>query len=312
LTILSDQATSYSRLLKDKARELGFDFIGFSKATRLNEDDHLKKWLESGYQGKMSYLEGHFDKRLDPCELMPGCKSVVSLMYNYYPENEISTSKYKLAKYAYGKDYHNVIKKKLKALTTFIEDSYGPVNHRVFVDSAPVMERQWAEQSGLGWIGKNTLLINKEQGSFFFLAEILIDKELDYDGPIGDHCGTCRACLDACPTDAFEGPYVLNASKCISYQTIELKDELIDPELKGKFENWMFGCDICQDVCPWNRFSKPNFEPAFEPKTKLQSMSDHDWENLNEEDFTELFHGSAVQRTKYQGLKRNISFLKVS
>ena len=258
----------------------------------------------------MTYLENHFEKRLDPTLLLPGTKSVISLMYNYYPEAELDNSTYKLAKYAYGKDYHNVIKKRLKELTAFIESLYGEADYRVFVDSAPVMERQWAAKSGLGWIGKNTLLLNKEKGSFFFLAEILLDKELIYDRPIKDYCGSCTACLDACPTDAFEAPYVLNASKCISYQTIELKDEFINPSFKDKFDDWMFGCDICQDVCPWNRFSSPNKEQQFEPSRGLVEMTDQYWRELSEEKFTEIFHGSAVQRTKYKGLKRNIDFLQ--
>ena len=301
----------HSNSIKNKALEIGFDFVGISNAEKLKEEENrLQQWLDSGFQGKMSYLENHGKKRLDPTELMPGTKSVISLMYNYYPEEELGSSSFKLAKYAYGKDYHKVIKKRLKELTAFIEDIYSDVAYRVFVDSAPVMERQWAAKSGLGWIGKNTLLLNKEKGSFFFLAEVFLDKELVADRPVKDYCGSCTACIDACPTDAFEAPYVLNASKCISYHTIELKDELLDPSYKGKFDNWMFGCDICQDVCPWNRFSSVNNEQAFEPPQELIEMTDKSWSELTEEKFSVLFQGSAVQRTKYKGLKRNIDFLK--
>ena len=308
---MSSDLQQLTSSIKNKARETGFDFVGISKAEKLeSEEDTLQQWLDSGYQGSMTYLENYFEKRLDPTLLVPGTKSVISLMYNYFPEAELSNSTYKLAKYAFGKDYHHVIKKRMNELTSFIESLYNEVSYRVFVDSAPLMERQWAAKSGLGWIGKNTLLINKEKGSFFFLAEIVLDKELHYDGPIKDYCGSCTACLDACPTDAFEAPYVLNASKCISYQTIELKDASIDPSFKGQFDNWMFGCDICQDVCPWNRFSSPNKEQKFEPSIELSNMTDQDWKGLTEEKFTKLFHGSAVQRTKYNGLKRNIDFLR--
>ena len=308
---MSSDLQQISTSIKSKALELGFDFVGFSKSEKLySEEGKLRQWLDAGYQGSMTYLENHFDKRLDPSLLMPETRSVISLMYNYYPEKELSRSSFKLAKYAYGKDYHNVIKKRLKGLTSMLESLWDHVSYRVFVDSAPVMERQWAAQSGLGWIGKNTLLINKEKGSFFFLAEILIDKELAYDGPIKDHCGSCTACLDACPTDAFESPYVLNASKCISYQSIELKDAIIDSSFKGKFDDWMFGCDICQDVCPWNRFSTPHKESKFEPSNELKEMNDQDWKKLSEKKFTELFQGSAVQRAKYKGLRRNIDFLE--
>ena len=298
-----------SREIKEKARELGFDEIGFAAADRLKEDHHLRQWLDGGFHGEMKYMEDHFDKRLDPRELLPGTKTVISLLYNYYPTEELTKATYKIARYAYGKDYHRIIKKRLKAFTSYLDEVFGDVQHRVFVDSAPIMERQWAARSGLGWLGKNTLLINKDKGSYFFLAEVLIDKELDYDMPVTDHCGSCRACLDACPTNAFEGPYLLNASRCISYMTIELKDE-IDKKFSGKFNDWIFGCDICQEVCPWNRFSKPHVEESFIPQVALREMTDKDWEDLDEEKFDELFPGSAVRRTKFEGLKRNIDFAR--
>ncbi len=259
----------------------------------------------------MSYLENHFDKRLDTTLLMPGTKSVISLLYNHFPQTQQDQSTYKIAKYAYGKDYHKVIKKRLKPLTDLITALNNKASFRVFVDSAPIMERQWAQKSGLGWIGKNTLLINKQKGSYFFLAEILVDFELEYDSAIADHCGTCTRCLEACPTDAFPEPYMLDASKCISYATIELKDEI--PSLfEGKMEDWIFGCDICQDVCPWNRFSDPHSEEAFEAKVETLHFKKKDWQDLDEEKFDEIFSGSAVKRTKFEGLKRNIDFVRNS
>ena len=254
-------------------------------------------------------MEDHFEKRLDPRELMPGTRSVISLLYNYYPAEQLDKSSYKIARYAYGKDYHLLIKKRLKALTDYLEELTASSNYRVFVDSAPVMERQWAARSGLGWLGKNTLLINKEKGSYFFLAEVLTDVELEYDGPVTDHCGSCTACLDACPTNAFDAPYVLNASRCISYMTIELKSA-ISSEFKGNFDQWIFGCDICQEVCPWNRFSSPHNEERFQPSEELKSMTDRNWEELGEDKYDSLFSGSAVKRTKYGGLKRNIEYVR--
>ncbi|MEQ9306217.1 MAG: tRNA epoxyqueuosine(34) reductase QueG, partial [Marinoscillum sp.] len=250
-------------LLKKIASNLGFSFCGISKAEFLKEEaPRLEEWLNRGYQGKMGYLENHFDKRLDPTKLVPGAKSVVSLVYNYFPEKEESVEAPKIAKYAYGQDYHFVIKDKLKEFMNLIQEEIGEVDGRVFVDSAPVHERAWAAKSGLGWIGKNSLLLNREMGSFFFLAELIIDLELEPDGPMKDYCGTCTACQDACPTNAIPEPYAVDGSRCISYLTIELKDE-IPNEFKNKMEGWAFGCDICQDVCPWNRFSKPHNEPAF-------------------------------------------------
>jgi len=302
----------HTSLIKDEAYRMGFEFVGISKAEQMQDEARrLEEWLNKGYHGEMSYMENHFDKRVDPTKLVPGAKTVISLMYNYYPEKEQEdTEAPKLAKYAYGKDYHFVIKHKLKDLVHFIEDKIGAIDGRVFVDSAPVMERDWAKRSGIGWVGKNTLLINPKRGSYFFIAEIISDLDLEPDGPIKDYCGTCTKCIDACPTDAIpkEG-YVVDGSKCISYFTIELKEE-IPKELKGNFENWMFGCDICQDVCPWNRFSKPHSEPAFKPHDDLLIMTKKEWEEITEDVFKKIFKGSAVKRTKFKGLKRNISFLK--
>lgn len=299
--------------IKKIATGLGFSHCGISKAEFLaDEAPRLEEWLKRNYQGKMSYLENHFDKRLDPTLLVPGAKSVISLIYNYYPEKDLAKENpetYKIAKYAYGEDYHQVIKDKLKLFLERIREEVGHVEGRAFVDSAPVHERAWAKKSGLGWIGKNSLLLNRSMGSFFFLAELIIDLELDYDGPIKDYCGTCTACMDACPTNAIPEPYVVDGSKCISYFTIELKEE-IPTSVKGKFENWIFGCDICQDVCPWNSFSKPHKEARFIPPDALENMSQQDWSEITEEVFQKLFNKSAVQRTRYGGLKRNIDFLK--
>ena len=254
-------------------------------------------------------MENYFDKRLDPTKLVEGSKSVISLLLNYYPEEKQREDSYKISKYAYGRDYHFVIKDKLKSLLEFIQKEIGEVEGRAFVDSAPVMDKAWAAKAGLGWVGKHTLLLSKQKGSFFFVAELIVDLELDYDTPVTDHCGTCTACIDACPTDAIVEPYKVDGSKCISYFTIELKDEL-PQEMKGKFNDWAFGCDICQDVCPWNRFSKPHNEPLFNPHPDLLSMTKKDWEEITEETFRKVFKKSAVKRTKYSGLTRNINFLK--
>jgi epoxyqueuosine reductase len=296
--------------IKSKAKELGFSFCGISKAEFLHEEAPLlEEWLKRGYQGKMSYLENHFDKRLDPTLLVPGAKSVVSLTYNYFPEKELFDDKdLKVAKYAYGEDYHIVVKDKLKLLIDMLTQHAGQIEGRAFVDSAPVMERAWAKKSGLGWIGKNSLLLNREVGSFFFLAELIIDLELIYDGPIKDYCGSCTACIEACPTDAIVEPQVVDGSKCISYFTIELKDQ-IPNDVKGKFENWIFGCDICQDVCPWNSFSKRHSEPKFDPKNGLKDITREEWLELTEEVFNSVFKDSPVKRTKFEGLKRNIKFV---
>lgn len=286
-------------------------FCGFSRAKFLEEEaPRLEEWLNKNHHGKMSYMENHFDKRLDPRLLVDGSKSVISLALNYFPnETQIDKDAPKISKYAYGKDYHHVIKDKLKELLAFIREEIGEVDGRAFVDSAPVLDKAWAKKSGLGWIGKNSNLINKKSGSFFFLAELIIDLELEYDGPIKDYCGTCTACIDECPTEAIIEPYKVDGSKCISYLTIELKDEILPKEFKGKMENWAFGCDICQDVCPWNRFSKPHNEPLFNPHPDLIHLTKNDWQDLTKEVFQELFRKSAVKRTKFEGLKRNIKFL---
>jgi epoxyqueuosine reductase len=303
-------AQEHTRLIKSLAKELGFSFCGVSKAEFLSEEaPRLEEWLKRGYQGKMGYLENYFDKRLDPTLLMPGAKAVVSFLYNYYPKKDFTeSSELKIAKYAYGEDYHFVVKEKLKELIDRLTEKVGGIQGRAFVDSAPVMERAWAQRSGLGWIGKNSLLLNKQSGSFFFLAELIIDLELEYDHPAKDYCGTCTACMDACPTDAITEPYVVDGSKCISYFTIELKEQ-IPQEVKGKFENWIFGCDICQDVCPWNRFASPHQEPRFQPTSELEKMTAADWKEVTEDVFKRLFSESAVKRTKWEGLKRNIAFV---
>ncbi len=302
---------SYTQIVKNIAHELGFAFCGVSKSGFLKEEaPRLEDWLNKNMHGKMHYMQNHFDKRLDPQKLVPGSKSVVSLMYNYYPsKQQDETSSHKISKYAYGQDYHFVVKDKLKRFLQEIHSRIGEVEGRVFVDSAPVLEKAWAAKSGLGWIGKNANLINPKAGSFFFLAELIIDLELDVDGPIKDYCGTCTKCIDACPTDAIHEPYKVDGSKCISYFTIELKEE-IPKDVSGKFENWMFGCDICQDVCPWNRFSKPHNEPLFSPHSKLLGMNKTEWQELTKETFNEVFKKTAVKRTKFEGLKRNIQFLK--
>lgn len=295
--------------IKSIAVALGFSYCGISKAEFLKEEaPQLEEWLKRGYHGKMGYMENHFDKRLDPTKLVPGAKTVISLLYNYYPEEKLPTDNLKIAKYAYGEDYHFVVKDKLKEFLELIHEQIGEVQGRAFVDSGPVMERTWAKKSGLGWIGKNSLLLNKSMGSFFFLAELIIDLELEYDGPVKDYCGTCTACMDACPTDAIPQPYVVDGSKCISYFTIELKEE-IPSSVKGKFDNWIFGCDICQDVCPWNSFSKPHREPRFNPHGELATMKQEDWQEITDEVFQKLFKKSAVKRTKLEGLKRNIGFV---
>lgn len=300
----------HTNIVKQTAHQLGFSFVGIAKARQLDEEARrLEEWLNRGYHGKMSYMENHFDKRIDPTKLVPGAKSVVTLLYNYYnDEKQTDSTAPKISKYAYGKDYHHIVKQQLKTFLNILNEEIGEVQGRCFVDSAPVLERDWAKHSGVGWIGKNTLLINKQQGSFFFLAELIIDLELEPDAPIKDYCGTCTRCIDACPTDAIVEPYFVDGSKCISYFTIELK-EAIPQEVKGKFENWMFGCDICQEVCPWNRFSKRHKEPNFEPHPDLLGMTKSDWEEVTEEVFRELFRKSAVKRTKFKGLKRNIDFL---
>jgi len=302
--------SKYSQQIKDEALRLGFSFCGISKAGFLEDEaPRLEKWLNNNMHGDMHYMENNFDKRLDPTKLVEGSKSVISLLFNYAPEEEQVENTFKISKYAYGNDYHHVIKYKLKDLVHFISDEIGEVEARVFTDSAPVLDRAWAKKSGLGWVGKNGMLINKRHGSLFFIAEIILDLELDYDNSIKDYCGSCTACIEACPTDALLPNKVVDGSKCISYFTIELKDEIISPELKGKFNDWIFGCDICQDVCPWNRFSVPHKEPLFKPNDKLLNYSKKEWTELTEEIFQEIFKKSAVKRTKFRGLERNIKFL---
>jgi epoxyqueuosine reductase len=297
-------------IIQQIAEELGFISVGFSKAGFLVEEaPRLESFLKKDYQGKMGYLENHFDKRLDPRELVPGAKTVISFLYNYFPSKIQPSETYQLSKYAYGKDYHVVVKQKLNELVSRVSSKIGSIEGRVFVDSAPVLEKAWASKAGLGWIGKNSNLIHPKQGSFFFIAEWICDLEIEADGPMHDYCGTCNRCIEACPTDAIVEPYVVDGSKCISYLTIELKDQLLPVEMKGKLGNWMYGCDICQDVCPWNKFSKPHNEPAFLPHEQLFELSKNDWEQLSEDVYQELFRKSAVKRAKYNGLKRNILFL---
>ena len=302
-------ATSYTQKIKKVAQRLGFLSCGISKAEFLAEEaPRLEQWLKAGLHGQMAYMENHFDKRLDPTLLVPGAKSVVSLLYNYYPQQKQDKDSFKISKYAYGEDYHYVVKDKLKELMHVLSEEIGEIGGRVFVDSAPVLDKVWAAKSGLGWIGKHSNLLSKKTGSFFFVAELIIDLELEYDHPVTDHCGTCTACIDACPTQAIIKPYVVDGSKCISYATIELK-EAIPTSFSGQMDDWMFGCDVCQDVCPWNRFSKPHSESRFNPKPELLQLDKNAWRELTEEVFGALFKKSAVKRTKYTGLMRNIAFL---
>ncbi|MBT8291356.1 MAG: tRNA epoxyqueuosine(34) reductase QueG [Muriicola sp.] len=299
-----------TRLIKEEAKRLGFLSCGISKAEFLEEEaPRLERWLKNNMHGEMAYMENHFDKRLDPKKLVEGSKSVISLILNYFPAREQKEDTYKISKYAYGKDYHHVIKSKLKELHNFIEEEIGDVHGRAFVDSAPVLDKAWAAKSGLGWIGKHSNLLTQQVGSFYFIAELIVDLELEYDHPVTDHCGSCTACIDACPTEAIIQPYVVDGSKCISYLTIELKNE-IPASFKGKMDDWIFGCDVCQDVCPWNRFSKAHSEPLFNPHPEMLEMNRNDWEEITEEVFKKVFRSSAVKRTKFTGLKRNIEFLK--
>lgn len=300
----------HTELIKAEAKRLGFLSCGISKAEFLEEEaPRLEQWLNKNMHGEMGYMENHFDKRLDPRLLVDGAKSVISLLLNYYPQEEQNDDSYKLSKYAYGQDYHHVIKTKLKSLQKFITQEIGEVNGRAFVDSAPVLDKAWAAKSGLGWIGKHSNLLTQQVGSFYFIAELIVDLDLEYDSRVTDHCGTCTACLDACPTQAIVEPYVVDGSKCISYLTIELKNQ-IPSDFKGKMDDWMFGCDVCQDVCPWNRFSKSHNEPLFNPHPDLLSMTKKDWEEITEDVFKKVFQKSAVKRTKFSGLTRNIDFLK--
>ena len=299
---------NYSDFIKNKSIELGFISCGISKSGFLeNEIGRFESWLKNNYHGKMSYMERNFDKRMDTRKLVDGSKSVISLLFNYYPSKEINNNSFKISKYTYGKDYHFIIKDKLKTLLSSMRNEIGEIDGRVFVDSAPIMEKAWAKKSGLGWVGKNTNLISKKTGSFFFIAEIIVDLELEYDVEVTDHCGSCTACLDACPTDALYEPYKIDASKCISYFTIELKDQFPN-DLKKDFNDWIFGCDICQDVCPWNKFSIPNKEPLLNPKNEINQYSKKDWLELTDEVFKVVFKETPLERTKFKGLKRNIQY----
>jgi epoxyqueuosine reductase len=309
---MDNNAAKYSQMIKDEALRLGFMQCGIARADFLEEEaPRLESWLKNNHHGQMGYMENHFDKRLDPRLLVDDAKTVISLTLNYFPEEQQhDPDAPKISKYAYGADYHTVIKDKLFQLLNYITEQIGEVGGRAFVDSAPVLDRAWAKRAGIGWVGKNSNIISKKSGSFFFLAELIIDLDLSYDEPFAtDHCGTCTKCIDACPTDAILSPFIIDANKCISYLTIELREE-IPRSFDNKLDNWMFGCDICQDVCPWNRFSVPHTEPAFQPKENLLQMKREDWLDITEEVFQKIFKNSAVKRTKFKGLTRNIDFLK--
>jgi len=307
---LNGLSSKYSELIKSEAKRLGFLSCGISKAEFLEEEaPRLESWLEQNMHGEMRYMENYFDKRLDPTKLVPGSKSVISLLLNYYPSELQNQDSYKISKYAYGRDYHFVIKDKLKQLLSSLQEQIGDFHGRAFVDSAPVLDKAWAAKSGLGWIGKHSNLLSKKTGSFYFIAELIVDLDLEYDTPVTDHCGSCTACIDACPTNAIVEPYKVDGSKCISYFTIELKDE-IPYSMAGQFDDWMFGCDVCQDVCPWNRFSKAHREPLFDPHPAILEYDKKDWEEITRETFNEIFRKSAVKRTKFEGLRRNMEFLK--
>lgn len=308
-----DSRHTHTRFIKQTAAALGFDYCGIAKAERLNDDaERLEKWLRNDMHGSMQYMSNHFELRVNPCNLVPGAKSVITLLKNYFPSQSQEKDAAKISKYAFGKDYHEVIREKMKTFLHIIRDEIGEVNGRGFVDSAPVLERSWAQRSGLGWVGKNGNLITKESGSFFFIATLITDLELDYDDPFAkDYCGSCTRCIDACPTGAILPDKVINGSKCISYFTIELKDMLIPDEMKGKFDDWVFGCDTCQDVCPWNRFSKPTNEPEFTPIPEILNLSTKEWEAMTEETFKKVFKNSPISRAKWKGVQRNIKFLEL-
>ncbi|MGH2644187.1 MAG: tRNA epoxyqueuosine(34) reductase QueG [Chitinophagaceae bacterium] len=304
--------TSNTGIIKSESARLGFEYCGIAKAVQLDDDARrLEQWLNKGMHGTMQYMENYFDLRTDPAKLVPGAKSVITLLMNYFPEEHQLPDRPKISKYAYGNDYHNVIRKKLKQLLQFIRENIGEVQGRGFVDSAPVLERSWAQRSGLGWVGKNGNLITKQHGSFYFIATLITDLVLDYDDPFAkDYCGSCRRCIDACPTNAIQENKVIDGSKCISYFTIELKEQLIPDEMQGKFKDWMFGCDICQDVCPWNRFAMPEQEEAFKPIPEILNFNTGDWEALTEEKFKEIFQHSPIKRSKYEGIRRNLKFIQ--
>jgi epoxyqueuosine reductase len=301
-----------TQFVKSLATQAGFNFCGIAAARPLDEDARrLENWLQQGKQGDMLYMEKHFELRVNPYKLLPGAKSVICFLINYFPVADQENNIPKISKYAYGKDYHEVIRPKLQFILTRMKEKFGDFHGRGFVDSAPVLERSWAVLSGLGWVGKNGNLIHKKNGSFFFIATLIVDLELSYDVPeTADYCGTCTRCIDACPTQAIEPDKVVNGSKCISYFTIELKDLLIPDPMKNKFDNWMFGCDICQDVCPWNRFSKPTGEPDFTPIAEILHYSEKDWEEITEDGFKKIFATSPLKRAKYQGIRRNLQFIK--
>lgn len=296
--------------IKQLAAELGFDHCGIAKAEQLDDDARrLERWLNKGMHGNMQYMENHFDKRIDPRKLVEGAQSVITLLFNYFPSERQRPDAPQVSKYAYGQDYHEVIRARLKTMLLRMQEHIGPVQGRGFVDSAPVLERSWARRSGLGWIGKNGNLIHKQAGSFFFIATLITDIPLEYDSPVGDYCGTCTRCLDACPTGALVAPGVVDGSRCISYFTIELKEQLIPEKMQGQFDGWMFGCDTCQDVCPWNRFSKAHSEAEFAPIPAILNFSTQDWEDMTEEAFREIFRHSPLKRSKYAGIRRNLHFL---
>ena len=307
-------ASQYTFLIKQTAVNLGFEFCGIAKAAFLNEDaKRLESWLNKGMHGNMHYMQNYFDLRTDPTKLVPGAKSVITLLLNYFPEKLQNNAIPKVAKYAYGEDYHDVIREKLNAFFKILKAGIGDINGRGFVDSAPVLERTWAQKAGLGWIGKNGNLINKKQGSYFFIASLIVDVALDYDDEYAkDYCGSCTRCIDHCPTEAILPEKVVDGSKCISYFTIELKDALIPDKMKGKFDNWLFGCDVCQDVCPWNRFAKTTSEEKFDAVPQLLNFTEDDWEELTEDSFKIIFKTSAIKRTKFAGIKRNLNFIKTS
>ncbi len=302
---------NHTATIKNLAQTLGFDYCGIAPAQVLNEDARrLEFWLSKGFHGGMKYMENYFDLRVDPTKLVPGAKSVITLLLNYFPSQHQQEDSPKISKYAFGKDYHEVIKEKLNGLIQLIKSTIGEIHGRGFVDSAPVLERTWAQKSGLGWIGKNGNLINKKSGSYFFIATLIVDLKLDYDDPfVKDYCGTCTKCIDACPTNAILDEKIIDGSKCISYFTIELKDALIPDDMKNKFDNWMFGCDVCQDVCPWNRFSSPTNEIEFTPIPEVLNFSANDWEELTEESFKKIFQNSPLKRAKFNGIKRNLKFI---
>lgn len=308
--ITKNNSRNKTESIRKCALELGFQSCGFAKAEFLEEEaPRLENWLKNNFHGKMNYMENHFDLRLNPQLLVENAKTVISLSYNYFPENTQRNDSYKIAKYAYGTDYHFVVKDKLKELLNFVQEEFGEINGRVFTDSAPVLEHAWAKKAGIGWVGKNSLTISKQKGSFFFLAEIILDLELEYDQPFeSDHCGNCTKCIDSCPTEAILPDKQINGSQCISYFTIELKEE-IPPEMKGKFDDWIFGCDVCQDVCPWNRFSLPTKEEKFRPNAEILNYSKSDWKEITEDVFKKIFQKSPVKRTKFDGFKRNINFV---